>query len=149
MTKFGTIKIIREGKEQLVNLDEVLKINRLSIDEELSEQSALYAFWNAVLSHAEALKEKLKLQLETHIAELDSKFRKQNPDQNPTKRRLEENNLLTKSYQDLRFKLIDMREKRDRLKGFVKALEQRSVMLATEGKRLQKEFDSDIYIRKD
>jgi len=148
MTKFGNIKIIREGREQSVDLDGMLKINRLSIDEELSEQSALYAFWNAVLSHADALVKKLDLQLDTHTAKLDSEFRKRNPDEWATKKRLEENNLLTKSYQDLRIQLIDMQEKRDRLKGFVKALEQRSVMLATEGKRLQKEFDSDMYIKR-
>jgi hypothetical protein len=108
-------------------LEDLLRINKYALDDELLTQPQLYQRYSDELAICEGERDAIKFELEQIEAELSGKYRKENT--KVTEKALKDLVILDAEYTDYFKKYIIAKTKAKKLSGFVTALEQRKSSL--------------------
>lgn len=146
---FYPIQMVLEGKEYDLQYQEELKISQEVINENLKDQSNLYAFYAVLEEVAEAIMAEAKLTLEVTEATLDAKYRKELSGGKVTENLLRNSIVLDEDYLNAISAFNEARKNVGLLKAIRESFNHRKDMLVTLASNMRIQMaDSSIFVNK-
>jgi len=127
-----------------------LKIDRGSLDNELTQQPSKYAFYATLASIAEDMVEQNKLKLQVIEAELDKAIRQKAMEDKIKLTETQVNNMMVglEEWQDTKRKFLSAKKNMNILNSIVQAWEHRKSMLVSLSLKAKRESEDDIEVMK-
>ena len=140
-----------DGAEIELKYQDELVFDEETINSDLKDQPSFFA-WYAVL-HEKANKalSVLKMTLDILNASLASDIRKAaflGAEKKPTEKYIEEQIMMTESYQEAQIKVFEAQKNLGILRGIKDAFIHRKDMLVTLGANMRVQMDADIYVKR-